>query len=73
MLLARPIAVNSVRQKDTGADDAKKCGDCFQHGKRSLRPSGCDLTARPATQSKGFQVGPVFQGLMMILCNSLLI
>src|SRR5947209_1855119 len=69
MLLPRSVAVDRVREKYPGADDAKECGDCFQH-ENDPSVQRHDLTARLATQSKGFRKASSFRSVMMILCNS---
>ena len=69
-LSARPVAVDGVGEKDTGADDAEQCGDRVQHGKHP-KSQRIDLTARLATQSKEFRGKPIFASAMRILGNRL--
>jgi hypothetical protein len=68
-LSARPVAVDGVSQEYSGADDSEERGDCIQHGD-DPNAQRLHLTARVATQSKGFRRQPIFGGVMMIFCNT---
>lgn len=67
--LARPVTVDGVGNKNAGAHDAEKRGDCFQHG-NDPKTQRLDLTARVAAQSKGFGSKLDFESVMMFSCNT---
>lgn len=67
-LSARPVAVDGVGDKNTGADNAEERSDCIQHGE-DPKSQRIDLTAELATQSKEFRGKPDFENGMRILGN----
>jgi hypothetical protein len=57
-----------MREKNPGADNAEKRGDCFHHD-NNPKTQRADLTAQAVTQSKGFRSQLDFESVMMIFCN----
>src|ERR1700716_2947615 len=61
-----------MREKNTGAENAEKRGDCFHHD-NNPKTQRQELTVQAVTQSKGFRSQPDFEIVMMIFCNTPLI